>query len=267
VSDSVSWATAPDRLPACGVDHGRRPGRLDETARRLDHPELAVAERLVDEGHDVVTVAERGRRGPVPDFMVCGQPVEVKRLLTMDERGDGYRATAATVHNRLVSARAQAATVLIDTSGSGCKVADAVAGLRSFAATGDTGKVAAVRIVGDGFDLSWLATPARERGRRAGEERTAPSPEPDGPEFRPTTVSPRRDRSAPEGRRPGEAADAPAGRPGVADAPAARRAPRAARRGAADGPAGRRGELDAPAARRGAADGPARRGDRGLSLP
>jgi hypothetical protein len=189
------WAPSSQRLPACGVEHAGAAGRLDETARRLDHPELAVARRLAAEGHDVVTVAERGRRGPVPDLVVCGQPVEIKSLLTTAEiksllttaeRGDGRRASGATIHNRLVSAVEQAGVVVISTEGSGCRPADAAAGLRSFAATRETGKVTAVRIVGDGFDLGWLAPAGREAAageRRAG--RMPPAPASTAPSRRP----------------------------------------------------------------------------------
>jgi hypothetical protein len=177
MSDVPSWAPAPQKLPACGLPHDRA-GRRDETARRLDHPEWAVARRLVAEGHDVVTVPERGGRGPVPDFMVCGQPVEVKALLTVSERTDGRRATAATVHNRLVSAVDQAGVVVVATAGSGCRAADAAAGVRSFVATRRTGRVGAVRVMGDGFDLSWQASPVREVGRGA---TPAPPPEPARP--------------------------------------------------------------------------------------
>lgn len=194
MSAALPWVPAPQRLPVCALEHVAGGGRLDETARRLDHPELAVARRLAAEGHDVVTLAERGRRGPVPDLVVCGQPVEIKSLLTTAERGDGRRATAATVHNRLMSAVDQAAVVVLSTEGSGCRAADAAAGLRSFAATSETGKVTAVRIVGDGFDLGWLASASREAA--VGPRRTGARPP-----IR--DVSPRGAGPAAPGRRPG----------------------------------------------------------------
>jgi hypothetical protein len=172
MSELPPWVPSPQKLPACGVSHDRS-GRLDETARRLDHPELAVARCLVAEGHDVVTIPERGGRGPIPDFLVCGQPVEVKALLTRSERTDGRRATAATVHNRLVSAVDQAGVVVVATAGSGCGAADAAAGVRSFVATRRTGRVGAVRVMGDGFDLSGRAPPVRAAGRGP-----APTPAP-----------------------------------------------------------------------------------------
>jgi hypothetical protein len=177
MTEPAAWGRAAQRLPACGVTHGSDPGQLDEAARRLDHPELAVARRLLAEGHDVVSLAERGRRGPTPDFLVCGVAVEVKSLLTRAERGDGRPATAATIHNRLVSAAAQAAVVVVATEGSGIRAADAAAGLRSFVAAGRTGKVAAVRILGDGFDLGWVATPGREAGVQGGRGAGRSAPE------------------------------------------------------------------------------------------
>ena len=173
MSAPASWVPSPGRLPACGVDHGTVTGRVDESARRLDHPELAVAGRLVAAGHDVVTLPERGRRGPVADFLVCGQSVEVKCLLTTAERADGRRATAATVHNRLASAVDQAATVVVSSEGSGCRAADAAAGFRSFVATAKIGRVGAVRVIGDGFDLAWSAVPVRQAGVGAGPSETA----------------------------------------------------------------------------------------------
>lgn len=180
MSDTGLWLPSPQRLPDCGVTHGAT-GRLDESAKRLDHPELAVAWRLVVEGHEVVTLADRGRREPVADLVVCGRPVEVKCLLRMDERDDGRRAHAATVHNRLASAVRQAAVVVVSTEGSGCREADAAAGLQWFAASAKTGRVAAVRILGDGFDLGWVAPLTREAAVGARRSRSEPpilAPEP-----------------------------------------------------------------------------------------
>jgi hypothetical protein len=181
------WRASAARLPHCGLPHGRDGGRLDESARRLDHPELAVARQLAAEGHAVRTVADRGRREPTPDLEVCGLPVEIKSLLSVAERGDHGAATARTVHNRLVSAARQAQVVVVATSGSGCTVAAAAAGVRSFAASGRTGRVAAVRVLGDGWDLSWtdrgvgaVTRPERDgsgmsaAGARAAARRTAP---------------------------------------------------------------------------------------------
>ncbi len=163
MSETDPWAPSPKRLPDCGVAHPGAVGRLDESAKRLDHPELAVARRFVAEGHEVVTLTERGRQGPIADFIVCGQPVEVKCLLRTDERNDGRRAQAATVHNRLAAAVLQAGVVVVSTEGSGCRAADAAAGLRWFSSSGKTGRVAAVRILGDGFDLGWVKPVTREK--------------------------------------------------------------------------------------------------------
>jgi hypothetical protein len=134
--------------------------------------------------------------------------VEIKTLLATHERSDGLRANARTVHNRLMAATRQAAVVIVSTEGSGCRPADAAAGLRSFAAAGRTGQVTAVRIVGDGFDLSWLGPNHRDTTIRAETTRTHP-PVASGDGVRP-------DRSS-------VAPDAPPDRPSVAR-PAVRRA-------------------------------------------
>jgi hypothetical protein len=163
----------PARLLVCPSPHGGGPGRLDESARRLDHPELAVASRLAAEGHDVRSQNERPGRGPVADLVVCGVPVEIKSLLTRAERADGRAATARTLHNRLVGAAEQAPVVVVGTEGSGLRAADAAAGVRSFFERGRTGQVKAVRVIGDGFDLAWRAPVGRETGRRTPGVRSA----------------------------------------------------------------------------------------------
>lgn len=157
---AVVGLPAGGTLLSCGHAHSG-PGTLDETARRLSHPELAVALRLAGEGHRVRSLGE-GRTGPIADLMVCGSPVEVKTLRALDDRTDGRPAGWRTVHNRLASAVRQAAIVVLDAGGSGLSAADAEAGVRYFAGKGAVGKVREVRVLGDGFAQAWRLVPGRE---------------------------------------------------------------------------------------------------------
>jgi hypothetical protein len=157
-----AWAPSPARLPACGHHH-RAAGRLDEAARRLDHPELAAAKLLVSEGHTVRTLAAKRGSGPTADFDVCGTPVEVKTLVPQAERPGGRPANDRSVFNRLVSGVDQAPVTLVMAQGSGLRPADAAAGLSRFSARAQQGRTRAVRCVGDGWDLSWRLGRAAER--------------------------------------------------------------------------------------------------------
>jgi hypothetical protein len=154
-------------FPDCGNAHRPGAGRLDERERRLSHEEHAAARRLTAEGHDVRSNAERRGSGPVADLTVCGLPVEVKTLVAQAERPGGRAANARSVHNRLCDAIYQAPLTIVQAEGSGLTAADAVAGVRSFARRGRVGEVRAVRVVGDGFDLSWRLVPERSISRPA----------------------------------------------------------------------------------------------------
>jgi hypothetical protein len=148
----------------CGHDHGRGGGHLDERARRLSHPEFAVAEQLAAEGHQVRSLAERRGQGRTPDLLVCGVPVEVKSWLSRQERG-GRPPSVPSVVNKLLQAEGQAASVVLNGRGSGLDAATATAGLAAYSDLPHRGNVAAVRVFGDGFDLAWAAPGRLERDR------------------------------------------------------------------------------------------------------
>lgn len=174
-SAAAGWAVSDVPAPACGVAHSGAPGTLDESARRLSHPELAVATLLQREGHHVVSQAEGRGPGKVADLRVCGLPVEVKALRTLGERPGGMPASPRTVYNRLVSSSGQAGVTVVWAAGSGLRASDAAAGLHAFARSGRAGQVRAVRIVGDGFDLGWQARAGVDVARAAARPVHAPS--------------------------------------------------------------------------------------------
>ena len=140
-------------------------GRLDESARRLSHPEFAVARQLTSEGHQVYALPERPGRARTADLLVCGTPVEVKSWLGQDQRSQvpGTRS----VVNKLRQAEGQAATVILEGRGSGLTSVAAHKGMAMYAGLPHRGPVAAVRVLGDGFDLAWTrSVPSRSPPRR-----------------------------------------------------------------------------------------------------
>jgi hypothetical protein len=149
----------------CGRDHGSIRGTLDETARRLTHEEYAVAEQLSSEGHDVRSLAERRGRGRTADLLVCGSPVEVKSWHSLEER-DGIPPGARSVANKLIQAEGQAAVVILNGRGTGLSAKDAEAGMRLYARRPHRAHIAAVRVLGDTFDLGWACQPSLRRDRR-----------------------------------------------------------------------------------------------------
>jgi hypothetical protein len=154
-------------------------GTFDETARRASHQELAVARVLVSEGHDVRTVAERwGAR--TPDLVACGTSVEVKAFHGLADR-NGRPPTTNAVANKLLDARGQGTVAVILATGSGLSAATAEAGygrFRNLAAAQGLGKVRAVRILGDGFDVSFRARADLRLGRRSPGLAAGPSSQP-----------------------------------------------------------------------------------------
>jgi hypothetical protein len=169
----LSFAPVEDRRPGvqvirCGRDHGSIGGTLDETARRLTHEEFDVARQLVGEGHEVRSLAERRGRGRTPDLLVCGSPVEVKSWLSLEER-DGIPPGARSVGNKLIQAEGQAAVVIINGRGTGLSAKDAEAGMRIYSRRPHRAHIAAVRVLGDTFDLGWArqSSLARDRPGRA----------------------------------------------------------------------------------------------------
>ena len=182
--EATSFVTKPDGgdglrpAPAfvCGRAHDGAAGTLDETARRLSHEELSVAQTFTGAGHDVESVAESRRGGRRPDLLVCGEPVEVKSFCAAAER---QRAPSPQgVFNKLVDGAGQAPHVVLVGRGSGLSVETVRRGLSLYESArldpppGRTiPALSSVRAMGDGYDMAW----ARSAGR---ELPPAPRPEP-----------------------------------------------------------------------------------------
>ena len=156
-------ATDPSN-PRGAAGHARRGGAVDESARRLSHEELRVARAFADEGHSVRSLPERPGRGRSADLEVCGNPVEVKSWLPLADR-HGVRPSRRSVVNKLISAEGQSPFVVLVANGSGLSAAEARSGLARYAAERPSSPVTAVRVMGDGFDLSWQRTPVLAAGR------------------------------------------------------------------------------------------------------
>jgi hypothetical protein len=134
---------------------------------------------LQSEGHDVRTVAER-RGARTPDLMACGASVEVKSFQTLAER-QGRPPSAEKVANKLLDARGQGAIAIVSAGGSGLGAAAARAGYGLFcdqAASAGLGKVRAVRILGDGFDMSFKAVHDVRLARQALKSTARPAADP-----------------------------------------------------------------------------------------
>lgn len=157
--------------PASGIiacfpgAHAPTPTAIDERARRLSHQELAIAELLAADGHRVVSLAERRGSGRTPDLAVCRWPVEIKSFDALPDRPKGP-PTAWSVCNKLLDADAkdQAPTVILNARASGLSEEAARAGVAEFAGGGRAGRLRGVRVVGDGFDLSWSLQLVRDVG-------------------------------------------------------------------------------------------------------
>jgi hypothetical protein len=156
----------------CDRNHGSIGGTLDEAARRLTHEEFAVARQLASEGHEVRSLADRRGGGRTADLLVCGAPVEVKSWLSLEER-EGIPPGARSVGNKLIQAEGQAALVILNGRGTGLSAKDAEAGMRIYSRRPHRAHIAAVRVLGDSFDLGWARQPSLVReppGRAAGHE-------------------------------------------------------------------------------------------------
>jgi hypothetical protein len=148
------WLPAVTASIGCDRTHERVGGRFDETARRLSHEELFVAQVLASEGHDVTALGERRDGGSTADLLVCGRPLEVKSWLSQDQRG-GSPPRRSSVVNKLLHAEAQAPAVVLNARGSGLTAAVAAAGMADYARLRRPTAVSGVRVLGDGFDLGW----------------------------------------------------------------------------------------------------------------
>jgi hypothetical protein len=93
---------------------------------------------------------------------MCGVPIEVKSWLSQQERG-GHAPSFRSVRNKLLQAEGQAATVVLNGRGTGLSPAAANAGMAAYADQAHRGNVASVRVLGDGFDLTWSRVRVRQR--------------------------------------------------------------------------------------------------------
>ncbi len=195
-------------------------GSFDESARRASHSELAVANLLTAEGHDVRTVAEaRSRR--TPDLAACGVTVEVKAFGTLEQRA-GAIPRARQVANKLLVARGQGTVAVVWGQGSGLSEATARAGFDLFchrAQEKGTGRLRSARVVGDGFDIALSPAerlqatqrlvPQGREGGPAGKPLSRPGVPKQGDKPgtapRPVIQPPRGSGPRPPGRRPGAA--------------------------------------------------------------
>ena len=122
-----------------------------------------MATALAGEGHMVRSLGEARGGGRRPDLEVCGAAVEVKSWLPAGERG--RLPTARSVLNKLIDASGQAGMVVLNAKGSGLRAGAARQGLALYSArraAGADGGLRAVRVIGDGFDLTWSRRPVRD---------------------------------------------------------------------------------------------------------
>jgi hypothetical protein len=154
--------------PEWHCHHGGADGSFDETARRASHEELGVAKVLVAEGHNVRTLLER-KGARTPDLVACGTSVEVKAFQSLQQR-DGRPPRPEHVANKLLDARGQGAVAVIWAGASGLTQATAQAGYGLFcerAREKGLGLARAVRVIGDGFDISFRPSADLRMARRA----------------------------------------------------------------------------------------------------
>jgi hypothetical protein len=148
------------RLPA--VDRGEWQGPLgraevervgdgvvDERQRAFPTAERRIADYLAGaDGCAVVARAEdHGIRARKPDADVDGVATEFKSLRP--------GATDATLRGALNSAKGQAGHVVVDARGARLAEDAAWHGVRRFLAAPYSGKVDAIRVIGDDYDLCW----------------------------------------------------------------------------------------------------------------
>jgi hypothetical protein len=127
-----------------------------------------VAKVLVAEGHNVRTLLER-KGARTPDLVACGTSVEVKAFQSLQQR-DGRPPRPEHVANKMLDARGQGAVAVIWAGTSGLSQATAQAGYGLFcerAREKGLGRIRAVRVIGEGFDMSFKPSVDLSMARRA----------------------------------------------------------------------------------------------------
>jgi NAD(P)-dependent dehydrogenase (short-subunit alcohol dehydrogenase family) len=165
-----------DNTLRCDRDHRTASGALDETARRLSHSEHAVAQQLAAEGHHVHALGETPGQGRQADLLVCGRAVEVKSWMPLGA-GRVRPPTARSVINKLLQAQGQADVVVLNARRSGLAPGAAKDGMAGYAARSGPSGVATVRVMGDGFDLTWSRDRSVSRARQAAAPRRRADPD------------------------------------------------------------------------------------------
>ena len=154
--------------PEWHCHHAGAAGSFDEAARRASHEELGVAKVLVAEGHNVRTLLER-KGARTPDLVACGTSVEVKAFQSLQQR-DGRPPRPEHVANKMLDARGQGTVAVIWAGTSGLTQATAQAGYGLFcerAREKGLGRIRAVRVIGEGFDMSFKPSVDLRMARRA----------------------------------------------------------------------------------------------------
>ncbi|MGQ4515731.1 CdiA C-terminal domain-containing protein [Streptomyces sp. DW26H14] len=140
--------TLDDELAETEAREGSKEGGVDESAKQFNAKERRIADTLKDEGRNVKALKESSESGVrTPDAEVDGRPTEFKSL---DEG-----ATPNTVKNQLNSAKGQARDAIIDTRGSGLNEEGAREGLVKFLRNNPPDRMNQIRIIGDGYDITW----------------------------------------------------------------------------------------------------------------
>ncbi|WLW52525.1 PrsW family glutamic-type intramembrane protease [Streptomyces sp. YU58] len=125
-----------------------RSGSIDESEKVFNPKERRIAEALQSEGRNVRALKESqvdGRK--TPDAVVDGVLTEFKTL----DPG----AAPNSVKNTLNTAKKQARDAVIDARGSGLDEGGAREGLGKFLRNNPPGRMNSIRIIGDGYNISW----------------------------------------------------------------------------------------------------------------
>ncbi|MFE4454471.1 hypothetical protein [Streptomyces sp. NPDC056796] len=122
--------------------------KLDLSAKAFNDAEGRIAELLLSEGKNVKALKESTVPGVrTADSEVNGVPTEFKSLIP--------GAAANTVKNQLNSAKGQARHAIIDARASGLSESAAQEGLGKFLRNNPPGRMDFIRIVGDGYDITY----------------------------------------------------------------------------------------------------------------